>query len=753
MSQRVLPCNSSPKKVARSETIWDTVARMDSDSRRLTVRQARWTLAVAALVVQIPFLERGISSLDEGSILAIADALRKGEALYADRVTPLAPLTYELTAVLFRLFGAHLIVARLLEAFVFAGCVVLTHSIISRIARAPAAFAGGLAVLALKPLAFPLWTIVNYSQIAMLLCLASLRIVLHFLDVRHTRWLLVLGIGIGVTIATKQNLGVLLGASMIAALVLDWVRGVPRAGAQLVVRSAVLSAGPLVPLRLVFGAFAARGTQDALVDRAVLGMRYLSQPYWVPLPGADLWFRRPAEVGMLAFTYFPPALVHLALEGRFDLASQPRVFVVEHLVKAAYYVPLFLLGATVLVAFRRWGGSHAGQGAASKLVTIAAFAAAMYAGMLYRADWIHLMNIYPALIVASVVPLDVWGARSAWGRRVAIGLAAVWLGAGLALTGVVLTTYNSVLETPRGRLLGAALETKESARVLRFVAGERGTERILFLRSEPLYYFLSGRSVPLPFDFLLPGVLRGDDDGEIARQLAAVDLVVYNPKSIPTAPSPITAYAPLTATALTTGFRVDRVLGPTAVVLRSHRSGDRAELTVVDVWEQFADRQPAPGDGADGTTRLLERQDGIERTSWMMYRVLSASVDTTRPQACFAMSHVAEGDETIALTPMLHPDTWSPAGRTPATTGAVFQIDIRRRGHSSESAFSTLRTPGPPGDPIRVPLAGYAHEEIEIRFCTALPDRDAPQPAHAPAGWAEPRIVRTAPSTGERRTR
>ncbi len=77
-------------------------------------RRTAAALALVAILVQIPFLERGISFYDEGSILAIADGLRSGETLYHDRVTTIAPLTFELMGALFGLFGPSFLVGRLL---------------------------------------------------------------------------------------------------------------------------------------------------------------------------------------------------------------------------------------------------------------------------------------------------------------------------------------------------------------------------------------------------------------------------------------------------------------------------------------------------------------------------------------------------------------------------------------------------------------------------------------------------------------
>jgi hypothetical protein len=712
-------------------------------------RRLRWALGGAALVLQIPFLRRGISLMDEGSILAIADGLRNGDSLYVDRITPLSPLTYELTSALFGLFGTDVIVARLYAALIFAGCVVLVHAILCRIVPPRAALIGAIAMLALKPLAFPFWTIVNYSQLAMLFCLASVLVLLRFIESAQRSWLFVAGIGIGLTLVTKQNLGVVLGTVVGAACVFDWFRDPGHAGRSLTARCAILGAGTIVPVLGVLGVFAAHGTVGALLERAVLGLQRLPQPYWVPLPGPELWALTRADLGTLLFTYFPPPLSHLALEGRLDMTSRPLMLAVELAVKAVYYVPLVLLCGPLLLACRR-ASTHAERIMASQRAAIGLFAALTYGSMLYRADWIHLMNIYPALITSSMVTLA-WCNGSRWAHRLVIGIATAWFSGALLLTVVVLTTYRSSIDTPRGRLLGAAGEAADAAAVLDFVAREGATRPMAFLRTEPLYYFLSGQRIPIAFDFLMPGVLDGADDENTARRLAAVDLVIYNPMPVPTVPTPITTYAPLTAHALASDFRIDGVLGPSAIILRRHPDGTRPETTVVDLWNQFDTLQIVPGDGEQPAPRRVGHPGSIERTSWMMYRVISATVDAAGPHTCFTTTHAVRHGDAITFTPMLHPGTWSPALRNPTTGGARFDISIRQGDRSAERIYSIVQTPGPPGTPGRVSLDRYAGGSLEIRFCTALPDQTVSQLERARAGWAELRLVRAGSTEPRRR--
>ena len=80
-------------------------------------RAALVALGLLSVGLQLPFLARGISRLDEGSILTIAQALGEGSVLYRDHATFVGPVIYELMALLLE-HGGGLLVGRLLQALV-----------------------------------------------------------------------------------------------------------------------------------------------------------------------------------------------------------------------------------------------------------------------------------------------------------------------------------------------------------------------------------------------------------------------------------------------------------------------------------------------------------------------------------------------------------------------------------------------------------------------------------------------------------
>lgn len=696
--------------------------------------RATVALLVAGLVFQIPFLYRGLSFLDEGSILAIADGLRHGERLYADRVIQAAPLTYELLALLLGIFGSHLLVGRLLQALVFSGCVLLVYAILRAVVAPRWALFGALAVLAVKPLGFPLWTIVNYSQLAFLFCLASIWAVLRFLPRRQLPWLGAAGVAVGLTIVTKQNLGAFIGATVATVVVADWLSGSQRRLIPLARGAGVLLVGALLPVAATVGLFAWRGTVEALAQRTVLDLFHLTEHYGVPLPGLSVWADRPETYGEVSFTYFPAPVIHLAWQGRVNLYSRANFIAIEHAVKTLYFLPLlFLAGGLVATGRRLLARTPAEQW--SRPVGIVAFALMAYVSMLYRADWTHLMNVYPAFLILAVVVLAPWASGSRWRTWAAVTLWALWMAAGLVGAAVVLAAYRTPVDTPRGRMLVVPADAVAVERVLAYLRQQPADERILFLQGDPLYYFLSGRRVPLPFDQVMPGIVGGpDDDRLIAERLSGIDQVLYNPHQIPSVRGRMPDYAPRTAAILAANFRVTEILSHDTVVLRP-APARRFGAARLDLWSRFEDlRREAGASPAAGA---------LERTSWLMYRVIALRLDPAHPRACFSLAHLVAPNDAVVGLPMSHPDRWVPREADSAAGDLKLAIAVSAGSGPAETIYSRVASSARPGDWIQLRLDAYAGKPVEIQFCASVAE-GALQQLPVQVGWAELRIVESA---------
>lgn len=696
-------------------------------------------LGLTSLLLQVPFLDRAISFYDEGSILAIADGLRHGAVMYRDHVTPTAPLTYEVTRVLFDLFGPSLVVARIAQAVVFSLCVVLVYAVLRQFMPLRGALLGALACLPVKTLGFPLWTIVNYSQLAMLFCLAGVLATLLFQRQRGWWWLVAAGSAAGLTVVTKQNLGGLLGITLGAAVAIDAAcepGGLGRRLGQVVRYETVLLAASLAPVVATMSYYAWAGALDDLIDRAVIGLSYLTGPYGLPFP---ILFGSMAPSAVM-FSYFPSAVAQMAWQGRFDVYASPDLYLaLANGVRVLYLAPLVAAGLAA-VALARGAMSGVARMPWHGLLLLLLFAATTYASMLYRPDWTHLMNVFVPQLLLGWVVLWWWTdeRRAAW---LLPAVCSVWLAAGAVGAYAVFAGYNTPVDTPRGRLFGRPDEAENTRGVLAYLAAQPVDARILALRADPLYYYLSDRRMPGRFDLLMPGIVGPGDDDVIARGLREVEQVIYNPKFMLTVQAPLTEYAPETARTLANEFRVAGVLNPTAVVLERGAAPPPA-VTVVDLWQRFGDLRQFVNGGPPNPNSMPPRYEPV---SWMMYRVLGTAIHERDQQACFDVAHGVGPDEAIAVTPMLHPITWAQVPGDPDYSrdlvGARFTIAVQTPDSGWQTVHSGEQPPGPPGERLRISLARFAGRSVDIRFCAeSLTPR--PGKAYALPGWAEPRIVR-----------
>ena len=127
-----------------------------------------------AVLLQLQSFDRSIVPMDEGHLAAVAGFLASGKALYRDLHSGIFPGIYQLTRLLFGVFGDDLLVTRWAEVAVNAAiptCLWLTGA--SLLPRRWAVVAPAL-YLALVPMRFPVLAMFSYSSLALPMYMASL---------------------------------------------------------------------------------------------------------------------------------------------------------------------------------------------------------------------------------------------------------------------------------------------------------------------------------------------------------------------------------------------------------------------------------------------------------------------------------------------------------------------------------------------------------------------------------------------------
>jgi len=392
----------------------------------------------------------------------------------------------------------------------------------------------------------------------------------------------------------------------------------------------------------------------------------------------------------------------------------------EWAAKACYLLPLAAL-ASVLVILVRDARAGVDWNRWVELALAAAFAGGTYATMLYRADWAHLMNIYPAQILLVSLLVARWSRAARTARVGGVVILGAWFCFAGASAVALAVGERHPVETPRGTLYGSARSAEYVQRVLAHVAARPAAERIVFLPAVPLYYFLSTRPLALPVDLVVPGIVGPEEDRRIAAALAAADRVVYDPTRVPSVHRDIGEYAPETSALLARRFQWSEILAPNAYVLTQVSASDDVEPIVrLDPW---AGQKEA-------------------RRRWLFYRVLAIPAGPAGQRACVAFAHTPASGDWLSATPMFEPRMWSDErvgvffAKPPPARMVVEVVD---EAGAAAVLYVGRLSPGLPGPPLRLSLEAFTGHRIRLRLCASAFAGAAH--ARSPVGWADVRVL------------
>ncbi len=348
-------------------------------------------VAALAVAVQLPIFDRWLSLLDEGYILELADDINRGKILYRDvYVDAPFPGAFYLIAGWFRVAGTSVWSSRVLAVTAFALFVALVYAIARAVA--PRAWALGLTAVLLcyRVWAFPHWHVISYSSLAATALAAAVVLVL-----RHVRtgsgWALVgAGVAAGLGVLCKQDYGLGVAGALGLALLLR-PGGPPRLGTA--VR---FTAGVALATAPALAALAAAGALGAFVQATVVlplsgAMRF---PY-VGLPPLRPLFRQDPVLRAAVGHYLPSILATV----RWEEIAYGRLWretaVWDVVLKTLYWGPLAVWGAAALT----WGAGWLWRTASAERLVVLAWAGGFLLAFNRPRDWVHLMMIYPPVLV------------------------------------------------------------------------------------------------------------------------------------------------------------------------------------------------------------------------------------------------------------------------------------------------------------------------------------------------------------------
>ena len=203
---------------------------MGSEAGRLVDRLSRPTVAasllfLASVAISYLFADRYLPSPDEGASLTAAAKILDGAVFYREIDAYPFPGAAYLLALGMAIFGEHLSVARGLAGAGFTCMILSSYAAALVLVDRPRAALYGLALLSLKFLVFPNFTMFLYPDFAMIAVMTALAVFLrHPHDGASVR-LVVAGICVGLAVVSKQNVGLYVAVAMIGLLLWPEITG------------------------------------------------------------------------------------------------------------------------------------------------------------------------------------------------------------------------------------------------------------------------------------------------------------------------------------------------------------------------------------------------------------------------------------------------------------------------------------------------------------------------------------------------
>ncbi len=508
----------------------------------LTANESRAAFVVflVAALAQLPTFDRSIVPMDEGHLAFVAMGLGDGLALYRDLHTGIFPAYYQLTALLFALFGEDLIVARIAQVLVNGGvCACLWVAGLRVMSAAWAALAPVL-YLAVVVMSFPVLSMFNYSSLALLLGMISLVLSLKLLEDGKRGVAVALGATLALGVFAKQNFGALAFAA--AAITVfgsrrdsaladqPWLSFlVPIAGAGLAVTAAFLLY------------FVATGTYSDFLFSTVIqlgGDQFES--FNNPIP--PIFGAHPLDDGRFVFLYSPPYIFNAMLRGESVLGLTANPGLASVGMRLAYGLSLLTLIAAPAIWLTGTGRSDAGSDRNARLVVV--FALLFFLGIFPSAIFSHLVFVLAPVLLALAFCLSrVDRALSNLQRGASLGLRGAT--AVVALVAIVFVGVGSAsiarwFPEPLGLEHARLKVTPGQARIYReavaFIdsCADPG-EAIFVAPTMPVVYFLTQRPNVHKYDLTIPGNVDGQAIVN-AMESRGTRCVVYNPTMYPEFP-------------------------------------------------------------------------------------------------------------------------------------------------------------------------------------------------------------------------
>ncbi len=444
---------------------------------------------------------------DEGILLQGAQRILAGQVLYRDFFSFYTPGSYYALALLFKIFGSSLPVAR--TALALAGAILssITYLLARRVcSRAVALTMATLATLTTLPYRF----LVLHNWDSTLWACLALYSAVRLLQMPRRKWAFALGLFSSLTVLFEQSKGaglcLGLGIGFLAIWFLQGRRSL-LGGAELL----ALVIGLAGPIAITFAYFASQHAASTMLADWLWPLQHYSRANRVPY-GYQNW-SDDARHQLFGTGSLLERLIKV-------LAISPCFWIPV--------LPLIAVGLLVYWIVRARRNSAADEKSAYYVIMAAGFAGLSLSAVVVRADIIHFMYLQPlnCLVLAWLLDgRDLPGRLLRSARPLFTAYVVIALGMfGLAPLLGARAAHNQVA-TRRG-----VVTTGKKDTVIDYVqAHVPAGETILVYPYLPLYYYLTGTFSPGRYDYFQPGMHTREQADEIVRELATrrVDVVLF----------------------------------------------------------------------------------------------------------------------------------------------------------------------------------------------------------------------------------
>ncbi len=552
------------------------------------------TLAVGAVLVAfaLPLCRRGIVLSDEGYLLLQGLDMLSGKVLYRDMDAFVSPGAWFLVAGLFGLVEPSVLASRIPALICYVATVWVSYRIIAGLANRRYGMAGVVVFMVFAVWAFPTWTFFFYSPFSVLFALAGLERLLSWQRTQRNRDLLWCGVLLGLSISFKQNYGVfaLLGSLVgVFGFQLEAKQSIRDSLRALVAASARLGVGLAVVAVPLIAYFVYHGALGELVYSLVLHPFEFMGRHDIPYLGlSELWRPDPLE-GVELLTYGATPLFHLPP----PLPWLHTMRAVERLHVLLYWLPPLVFGFGLWAALRPTASARPIDAALLAVVAICGF---VFLGVLPRADFNHLGNVYqPVIVTAAVVTHRLSERRSAAGSvgtRLIPALACLIL----ALYGSVaaywyhglLTKMDTKVAGSRGGVLVGRLSAwliDSQVKAIRAQTDEG--EAVLTVPDLAMLNFLAERSIPSRYYNLYEHHISHDGGEGVVEAADAADvrLVVTRYNDFFSDRVGLREYAPSLTRYLGTRFARVLIMGNDETIFLTRRQKPLPDRDIMNVLE------------------------------------------------------------------------------------------------------------------------------------------------------------------------